>query len=222
MSTPESQDPRLQQAGTTDESLLTAHERRLTFKPDRHARYALMPLAIGFVFSALIFYGGTYIHNFAGHFDPTVFNETASPNHGGAAVVAKIDPLVLGKRQYAQACVTCHQANGEGVPGVYPPLAGSEWVIGSEERIVSIVLHGLKGPLHVKGTQYGAAAMPAFGQVPGSGYNWSDEKIAAVLTYVRQEWGNKAGAITTEKVAQLRAQEASRAEWTEAELLKLP
>lgn len=221
MSAPESQDPRLQQAAVTDESVLTAHERRLSFKPDRNAHYALLPLAIVFVFSGLILLGGTYVGKFSGHFSPKVFDETGHPNVGGAAP-AKIDPLVLGKRQYGLACVTCHQANGEGVPGVYPPLAGSEWVLGSEERVVSIVLHGLKGPVHVKGVQFGAAAMPAFGQVAGSGYNWSDDKIAAVLTYIRQEWGNSASPISAQKVTELRNKEASRAEWTEAELLKLP
>jgi hypothetical protein len=64
--------------------------------------------------------------------------------------------------------------------------------------------------------------MPAFGQVPGGGYNWSDEKIAAVLTYIRQEWGNKAGPIDPAKVTALREKEGSRSEWSEAELLKLP
>jgi len=112
--------------------------------------------------------------------------------------------------------------NGQGVPNIYPPLAGSEWVTGSEERLISILLHGLKGPVTVKGNTYSAAAMPAFGQVPGSGYNWSDEKIAAVLTYIRQEWGNEAGPIDTARVAAIHAQDPNRKEWTEAELNELP
>jgi len=112
--------------------------------------------------------------------------------------------------------------NGQGLPNVYPSLAGSEWVLGSEERVVSIVIHGLKGPVTVLGKTYNAAAMPAFAQVPGSGYNWSDEKIAAVLTYVRQAWGNNAGPIETAKVTELRIKEGDRKEWTEAELLQLP
>ena len=222
MSTPNQNDPRLQQAGTTDESIVTAHERALETKPDRHAHYALLPLAIVFVFSGVIFYAGTYLNSFSGHFSSKVFDETAGPPGAGAAAAPKIDPLTLGKRQYELACITCHQANGQGVPGVYPPLAGSEWVEGSEDRVVNIVVHGLKGPVHVKGTAYGAAVMPAFGQVPGSGYNWSDEKIAAVLTYVRQEWGNTAGPIETARVTEIRNAAGSRAEWTEPELLKLP
>ncbi|QYM79805.1 cytochrome c [Horticoccus luteus] len=194
----------------------------MKFKPDTKAHYALMPLAIVFVFSAFIFIAGTYVHDFSGHFAPSVFDETGLPIQPGSGATAKVDPLVLGRRQFDSACVTCHQATGLGIPGVYPPLAGSEWVDGSEERVISIVLHGLKGKVHVKGAEFGAAVMPAFGQVPGSGYNWSDEKIAAVLTFIRQEWGNKAGPITAAKVAELRTKEGSRGEWSEEELLKLP
>jgi len=65
-------------------------------------------------------------------------------------------------------------------------------------------------------------AMPSFGRVAGSGYNWSDDRIAAVLTYIRQEWGNAAAPITTELVAAIRAKEGNRKEWTAEELLALP
>ena len=105
---------------------------------------------------------------------------------------------------------------------MFPPLAGSEWVNGSEERLIRILLRGLKGKVAVMGADYSAAAMPAFGQVAGSGYNWSDEKIAAVLTYVRQEWGNKGGPISADKVSEIRAKEAAMKECTQEELMKLP
>ena len=105
-----------------------------------------------------------------------------------------------------------------GLPPIYPPLAGSEWVNGSPERVIRIVVYGLKGEVHVKGTTFNAAAMPVFGQVPGSAYSWSDDKIAAVLTYIRQEWGNKAPAITPEQVAAVRTSVGSRKEMSEAEL----
>lgn len=222
MSSPSSNDPRLPQAGATDESLLAAHEKMLGKKPDDKAHYKLLPLVLLFVFSGIIFYAGTYLNHFSGSYDPSIFDEHGHPG-GANAAPAKIDPIVLGRKSYEQVCSTCHQSTGLGLPGIYPPLAGSEWVDGSEDRVISIVLHGLKGPIHVKGTAFpGAAAMPVFGQVAGSGYNWSDEKIAAVITYIRQEWGNKAAAVTAEKVAELRKKEGDRAEWSEAELLKLP
>ncbi|MBP9912767.1 MAG: cytochrome c [Opitutaceae bacterium] len=214
-------DPKLEQAAVTDESLITAHEKAAGGKPDTDAHYRMLPLALLFIFSGLIFFAGTYLNRYSGHFHGNIFDERQLPTTG-QVVAVKIDPVVLGKKQYALACITCHMPNGQGLPGVYPPLAGSEWVDGGEERLISIVVHGLKGPVTVKGTTYSAAAMPAFGQVAGGGYNWTDEKIAAVLTYIRQEWGNTGAAITTERVTEIRTKEEGRKEWTEAELLKLP
>lgn len=215
-------DPRLDQAGATDESILSAHEKLLGKKPDEQAHYKLLPLVLLFVFSGIIFYAGTYLNKFSGSYDAAVFDENGHPAKSGAAP-AKMDPLVLGKKNYDLVCATCHMPNGLGVAGVYPPLAGSEWANGSEERVIRIVLYGLKGPVKVKGVEFpGAAAMAVFGKVANSGYNWSDEKIAAVLTYVRQEWGNKASPITPEQVAAIRTKEGDHKEWTQDELLKLP
>ncbi len=220
MSSQDPNDPRLEQASVTDDSLITAHDKASEGRPDKDGHYRLMPLVLLFVFSAFIFFAGTYLNRYSGHFSPEIFDERQAP--GGAVVEApKIDPVVLGKKQYALACVTCHMPTGQGLPGVYPPLVESEWVTGSEERLIAILLHGLKGPVTVKGQTYSVAAMPAFGQVAGGGYNWSDEKIAAVLTYIRQEWGNTAGAIETAAVTAFR-ERGDRKEWTEAELLKLP
>ena len=220
MSTPSPIDPRLEKSAQSDEAIISAHEAHTGDKA-APGHYHLLPLALLFVFSGLIFYAGTYLNRYSGHFSGKVFDERQVPT-SGEVVAAKIDPLVLGKKQYNLACVTCHMPNGLGLPGIYPPLAESEWVVGSEERLIAIVVHGLKGPITVKGNVYGAAAMPAFGQVPGSGYNWNDEKIAAVLTYIRHEWGNDAAPITAERVAAFRNQTGARKEWTEAELLALP
>lgn len=217
----ESHDPRLEQPGASDESLLSAHEKELASKPNDGGHYRLMPLALLFIFSGLIFYAGTYLNHYSGHYHADIFNETAKPTNAAGGPV-KVDPLVLGKKSYEQVCSTCHQATGQGIPGIYPPLAGSEWVLGTPEHVVRIVLHGLKGPITVKGAQYGAASMPVFGKVAGSGYNWNDDRIAAVLTYVRQEWGNKADPITPEQVTAIRTKEGDRKEWSEAELKAIP
>jgi mono/diheme cytochrome c family protein len=219
MSSPSNNDPRLDQAAVTDESLLAAHEKLLGKQPDEKAHYSLTPLALLFVFSGLIFWAGTYLNRYSGKFDPLISYENAKPTQGGAVAVPQ-DPLVVGKAAYGQVCIQCHQPTGLGLPGVYPPLAGSEWVQGSEERVIRIVLYGLKGPLKVKGTEFGNAQMPSFRR--GTSYNWSDEKIAAVLTYVRQEWGNKAAPIAPEKVAEIRDKIGDRAEWSQDELLKVP
>lgn len=227
MSAPSNPDPRLDQAAVTDESLLAVHEKFLGKQPDEKAHYKLTPLTLLFVFSGLIFFGGTYLGRYAGSFNPKIFDENAP--HGGGAVEAapkQLSPeevIALGKRLYNDgACNSCHQVNGLGTPGAIPPLAGSEWVTGSEERLARIVLHGVQGPITVKGVNY-AFAMPGFGRgVPGSMKNWSDDRVAAVLTYIRQEWGNQAPPVSTEKVAEIRAKEGARQQWTVAELEKLP
>lgn len=220
MSMPSKQDSRLTQSATSDTSLLAAHEKAAGKQADEKGQYKLLPLALLFGFSGLIFWAGTYLNRYSGQFSAKIFDENAHPSTG-PEVVAKIDPIVLGKKQFAAACIACHQADGKGLAGVNPPLAGSDWVAGSEERLVRIVIHGLKGPVNVLGVEYSAAAMPVFGKVAGSGYNWSDEKIAAVLTYVRQEWGNKSGPISTELVAAVRTKEGDRKEWSAEELLKI-
>jgi mono/diheme cytochrome c family protein len=220
MSTPPN-DPRLEPAALSDDSLLAVHEKIFTEKPDMHGGYSALPLALLFFFSALIFFSGTYLNRFSGGFSAMIYNENLKPVKGGA-VVAKLDPVPIGKILFntGGACVTCHQPNGQGVPGVFPPLAGSEWADGSADRVIRIVLFGLQGPVHVRGADFGAAVMPAFG--PTGTFGWSDEKIADVLTYVRQEWGNKAAPITADQVAAIRTAEASRTKaWMQDELLKI-
>jgi mono/diheme cytochrome c family protein len=222
MSTPSPLDPRVDKSAVTDESLLAAHEKLLGKQPDEKARYRLLPLNLLFFFSGLIFFGGTYLGRYSAHFDPMVYNENLPRSGGAAAPAPPADPIEVGKKLYNNAaCNTCHQPNGMGVPGAFPPLVDSEWVTGSEERLIRIVLHGIVGPIKVKGTDYNSA-MPAFGRVAGSGYNWTDDKVAAVMTYIRQEWGNQAGPISTEKVAEVRAKEGDHKPWTAAELESLP
>ena len=120
-----------------------------------------------------------------------------------------------GKVVYSTTCAACHQATGEGVEGTYPPLAGSEIVNGDEAKVIRIVLHGLTGPVEVAGETY-SGMMPPWGGV------LKDPELAAVLTYVRSAWGNKAAPITTAKVAAIRAATSSRTTpWTAAELAQV-
>jgi mono/diheme cytochrome c family protein len=210
-------DPRLDQAAVSDESLLDAHERKLGWHPDDGGRYRLLPIGILFMLSGLVLFSGTYLNRYAVHYNGLIYDENAKIVTGEAAT-AKVDPLVLGKIQFMAVCITCHQANGQGIPGTYPPLAGSEWVKGPSARVIRIVLYGLKGDVHVEGHDFNAAAMPVFGQVAGSAYNWSDEKIAAVLTYVRHEWGNDADPVTADEVVAVHKAVGDRKEMTEPEL----
>lgn len=96
-------------------------------------------------------------------------------------------------------CITCHQPDGEGLPAaMFPPLKETQWVLGSEERLIKLVLHGLHGPIEVNGKQYpGQVPMTSFKQLP-------DDEIAAVLTYVRNSFGNKAPMVSPAKVKEVR------------------
>jgi mono/diheme cytochrome c family protein len=218
---PPPNDPRLEPAALSDDSLLVLHEKIFTEKPDMEGGYSALPLALLFFFSALIFFSGTYLNRFSGGFSAFIYNENMKPVKGGP-VAPPPDPVAMGRGLFNTpgACVTCHQPNGQGIPGLYPPLAGSEWIQGSADRVLRIVLFGLQDSVHVRGNEFHATVMPAFGST--GTYGWSDEKIADVLTYVRQEWGNKAAPITAEQVAAIRTAEASRTKaWTEGELLKI-
>jgi len=222
MSTPSNQDPRLDQSAIADDTLLSQHDKLLGEQPDDRGHYRLTPLVMLFVFAGFIFFGATYLGRFAGHFDSRVYNENLKEFGTAKGPAVAIDPVVLGEKLFNNAaCNTCHQATGQGVPGAIPPLAGSEWVQGSDERVIRIVLFGLQGPVKVEGKDFNSV-MPAFGKVAGGSFNWTDEKVAAVLTYVRQAWGNKAGAIDVAKVSAIHTKEGDHKAWTAEELEKIP
>ena len=118
-----------------------------------------------------------------------------------------------GRQTYAGLCAACHQPTGKGLEGLAPPLADSEWVLGEPERIVKVVMHGLRGPIKVKGLNY-SYDMPAAGFL-------SDEQIAGVLTYIRREWDHEASPVSVDLVQKIRAEHKGRTDaWTEPELGK--
>ncbi|QJC57118.1 Cytochrome c-552 [Polaromonas vacuolata] len=106
------------------------------------------------------------------------------------ALAAAPGAVVNGKQVFSVNCAACHQANGKGLAGVFPPLDGSEWVVGDTRTLANILLHGVSGELVVMGNTYNGA-MPAFKQL-------GDAELAAVTTYIRSEWSNKAPALTPE------------------------
>ncbi len=121
----------------------------------------------------------------------------------------------VGESIYEMACLPCHQPEGKGLPGVYPPFVGSEWIRGDKNRIIKIVLHGLTGPVMVAGKSFGgpnSVPMPALGGL-------SDEQIAAVLTHIRSEFGNRASSVTAAEVRSVRSETGGReSAWGAAEL----
>ncbi len=139
--------------------------------------------------------------------------EPTSPLSGQALSLFKKGHEVYSREGH---CITCHQPDGQGLPAaMFPPLAGTKWVNGPEERLIKLTLHGLMGSIEVKGKTYpGQVPMTAFKQL-------SDEEVAAVLTYVRNSFGNQAPMVTPAKVKEIR--EATKGQTgfsSPAELLK--
>jgi len=111
--------------------------------------------------------------------------------------------VIYGKEGY---CTTCHQADGKGLTASgFPPLTANKWVLGSEDRLIKLALKGLLGPIEVSGKKYpGQVPMTPFGGL------LNDDEIAAVLTYVRNSFGNQGSAILPERVKKVRAATESK------------
>jgi mono/diheme cytochrome c family protein len=169
------------------------------------------PFAVWLFFGIMIGWGVTYLAFQAG--DGSIHGgdlRTALVNKSGSAlaIVKKVD----GGLVFKNVCAACHQQTGEGIPGAFPPLAGSEWVNGDPDIAAKIVLFGLQGPIDVKGNTYNGA-MPAFGSTLG------DTEIASVVSYIRNTWGNAGSELVTDEVTKLRELHKTRSTpWTSAEL----
>jgi nitrite reductase (NO-forming) len=102
-----------------------------------------------------------------------------------------------GKRVYTQLCFACHQPEGQGMPGVFPPLAASDWLMADKKRAITALIGGLSGPVSVNKQTYNGVMPPSM---------LSDEQIASVLTYVRNSFGNSGDVVTVEEVKKVHAE----------------
>jgi quinoprotein glucose dehydrogenase len=119
-----------------------------------------------------------------------------------------------GLQLYTSRCASCHQYNGQGLAGNYPPLIDTDWVTGDKGRLIRLVLGGLNGELEVNGVEYNQAMPPWGGFL-------DDEQIASILTHVRTSWGNRASAVSAEEVGRVRAATQSQTGmWTAEELMR--
>jgi mono/diheme cytochrome c family protein len=140
--------------------------------------------------------------------------KTAKPTKAATAPAATLP--IDGAKLFATTCAACHQVSGDGLEDKYPPLNGSEWVTGDEAKLIRIVMHGITGPIDVAGQTFDGA-MPAWGGV------LKDPEIAAVTSYVRNAWGNKAAPITAAKVSTIRTATTTRkTPWTAPEIAQVP
>lgn len=190
------------------------------FEPQ--ADTAAMPFWLFIALIGLAYWGMLHLDQYGGGFNERVYAPYRSfrqladlqPKSGPELLVAK------GESFYALLCEQCHQRTGTGSANQYPPLVGSEWVLGSPNRLIRIPLHGLSGPIQVKGQTWTGVSMPAFGAFAPLD---NDENLAAVLTYIRKAWGNNAPPIAPEQVQAVRAETAARTTpWTAAELEAVP
>jgi mono/diheme cytochrome c family protein len=168
-------------------------------------------------FMALVFWAGAYLSFYSGGFRSDVYDPSQVAWAGGGAVqeTGPPDPMVVGRRLYTANCVACHQPTGQGVAGQFPTLVDSEWVVGGDwvgdNHLVKIMLHGLQGPILVKGQPYNGA-MPPWNHL-------NDDQLASILTYIRNEWGNSALPITADRIAQIREETADvRQPYTQVQL----
>ena len=168
---------------------------------DPHEQYNPIPKVVILVILALVVWAVYYIVSAQPNSSARLGDQRPLAVLAPAPASASAD----GKQLYANACVACHQASGKGLPGVFPPLAESEWVTGDAKVLAQLVLHGMTGPITVKGQSY-QGAMPAFAE------QFADAELAAVLSFIRHEWGNEGDAITPELIAQARAASADRSQ----------
>ncbi len=179
-----------------------AQRRREHADPDEGVRP--LPWFLVMFLGAMAMWGAFYIY-ITPSGDESAYGDqrtvaTLRPAVAAAGAAAKVD----GKQLFGSKCVACHQATGLGVPGVFPPLVGSEWVVGDEKILTNILLHGINGELAVKGATY-KGAMPPWKAM-------SDDELAAVMSYIRGEWGNQAAPIKPETVKAQREATKSRTE----------
>jgi mono/diheme cytochrome c family protein len=179
-------------------------------QPEPKERSNPAPLLLGLIAVVLTGWGVSYF--FLNTESTAAAN--AEPSLAANTAGQPATPAVDGGQIYTTRCVSCHQASGAGLPGVFPPLAGSEWVNGDPNTLALIPLLGINGSITVAGKSY-SGAMPAFGA------QLSDAELAAVLSHIRSSFGNHAPPVTPELVKTERDRYASRTQpWGGGDELK--
>jgi mono/diheme cytochrome c family protein len=173
----------------------------------------------GIAVAGAFFYLGSYSGSFSGN----VYNETAGSAAGGSETggeaggpAKELTPVEQGQLVFSQACASCHQASGAGVPGQYPSLVNATYVTGGSKRLLMILLNGLQGHLKTESGEFNGA-------MPAQALTLTDKKLANLLTYIRQAWGNKAGPVTVEEVAAARKEVQAHSDpYNQAEIEAVP
>lgn len=203
------------QSELSDTAIQEVHEALLKDKELPAEGFSLLPIILIFLFAGVCFWGGIYIVNHGGDFRWDAYDPDYA-YHDAVVSIPEKSLFEIGEKVFTNQCAQCHQSNGQGVIGVYPPLVASQWVTGHQEVLARILINGMNGKVLVLGKTYNGN-MPAFGP---SGLNLKAKQIAGVLTYIRQEWGNTASEVTEGTMVDYMAQYSARTSpWTAEELL---
>lgn len=197
-------------------STLAVHEEVMREADDPHEAFDAGPRWFYYFAVAALVVGGFYLGRHMGDFSNAVHIGFIDSTSLGmrAETALKAGNQVSGSAIFTSRCATCHQPDGKGVPGAFPPLTGSPFVIGEPEVLVRILLHGLQGPLEVEGQKYN-------GVMPAWATQLKDGEIAAVATHVRNSLGdNKADAVDEALVARVRQETQGQDQPYTAETLK--
>lgn len=174
-------------------STLYPADRLAAEKEDPHENSTLRLIPVPLTLLAMFLgFGITYLHTWTDS-----FSFSRGDSRTTAPVPRSVNLQEQGRTLFGTHCAACHQAHGNGLPGVFPPLAGSSWVTGRAEVPSAIVLHGIDGEIQVKETTY-KGVMPTFKD------RLTDEEVAAILSYVRTSWGNQAGPVDPKTVSAVR------------------
>ena len=182
-----------EQGGLSDSRLVEVHSHLARDKEEPSEGFSILPIVIVFIFCGFGFWAGVYLTRNSGGFSASSFDLDAPKLVADNGPKAFEPDVAKGEKLFIQQCAACHQATGLGVPGAFPPLAGSPWPVGSEERVIKIVLAGLAGEIEVNGQKY-------VGNMPNIGAGLKDAQVANIISYVRSAWGNKGEPVMIPKL----------------------
>ncbi len=207
--------------------VLDIHAAILREQPEPKEGFEPLNLWLVVLIAGLLFFGGSYLTRYSGGFKADHFDENHinDPSELPNLVAAPTDPNEavkrLGAKVYRENCAICHNDAGEGKPGIAPPVAASDWVsTNGIARIGRLILEGGGGPITVSGVEFNVATAAMVGFRP----TLTDAEIAAVITFLRSNWGNAGDPVKAAEVAAIRVATEDRAgkAWTSAELLEIP
>ena len=198
--------------GMSDEEMIEVHAELNREKHPPTNGFLHAPLIFVFMFGCLIFVCSIQLAHSTNKF--ALHPERKKPDLSAEEIeIIRLERKIeSGQKIFTARCASCHQANGLGLAGQFPPLAGSKWATSDPGLISKIIINGLKGEIQVKGQTYGSnqnmVAVPI-----------NDREIANVVTYVRQAWDNEASEVSEEEVSGFRAESSNQeGQWTGEQL----